>query len=170
MRKLAMCYLFVLVMVGVGLTGGCGKGQAQHHLSGASHSIAVAGVGRRSFVDAGDRANSNRLRLGLSASGREPDLVDLTGRTGLPTGRWAHVAASFDGDTATLNVNGIKDGEKGCTGRLHTTEGVLFIGARGHETDEVETALFEGSIDELAVFRVALDHESVRAVMSGVLE
>ena len=84
-----------------------------------------------------------RLRLSIGGIG-------VDGNALLPEGRWVHVAASFDGATASLYVNGTLDKSLLLSGaRLVTNHNDLVIGA-----DTLFGALFPGGIDELRLWRV----------------
>jgi hypothetical protein len=82
---------------------------------------------------------------------------------------WHHVAASFDGTTARLFLDGRMIGEVAASGPLRTT-GDLYIGHR--PTGETPRS-FRGSIDEVAVYDRALEADEIsrhhRAGQRGLL-
>ena len=81
------------------------------------------------------------LRLGDGAAASV-----ITGATSLAVGTWYHVAATFDGSTGRVYVNGVLDGS-GADAYSPNTGQQLTIGCRGDIT-----LYFNGAIDDLAVF------------------
>ncbi len=115
-------------------------------------------------------ARDRYLELALDSFGRLslalPNDAGFAGRISSPrplaAGRWVHVAASFDGGTGVLYVDGERAGE----GRLDPFEaqpGMVFLGARpdpaGKRSRFVQP--FVGSIDDLRVYRGALAPQEV---------
>jgi beta-galactosidase len=82
---------------------------------------------------------------------------------GLPD-RWTHVAATFDGKTARLYLNGKQVGEKEKEAELKFDADVI-VGCRPVQTKEgmERQEHFKGVIDEVKVFNVALTADQVKA-------
>ncbi|MCA8981974.1 MAG: metallophosphoesterase [Planctomycetes bacterium] len=78
----------------------------------------------------------------------------LTCRGALPTGRWAHVAWSWDGKTARLFVDGKLAQELEAVGKPKWNRLPLYVGADTNYRGEPE-ARFLGWIDEVRVSNVA---------------
>jgi hypothetical protein len=78
--------------------------------------------------------------------------------------RWTHVAASYDGKTARLYLNGKLAGEKEKEAPM-TFDADVLVGYRPVRTKTgVENQeFFKGAIDELKVYDVALTPEQVKA-------
>ncbi|MDI1315851.1 cadherin-like beta sandwich domain-containing protein, partial [Flavobacterium sp.] len=111
----------------------------------------------------GSNSTNNRSGI-LYASGKlyyvgQGTSNDLSGAIVLPTGRWTHVAATFNGTTLKLYVNGVLDvsGAKtfntiGTTFRLGTRIGGIL-------------EPFDGSIDEVRVWNISLSQAQIQARM-----
>ncbi|TMF75272.1 MAG: LamG domain-containing protein, partial [Chloroflexi bacterium] len=82
----------------------------------------------------------------------------------LPLGTWSHVVGTFDGSTLRLYVNGALVATSAAAGPLNSASGPSFIGRLGQSLYP-----FQGSLDEVAVFPVALSAERVRAHYLGGL-
>lgn len=77
----------------------------------------------------------------------------------LPTGQWTHVAAVFDGQTATLFI----DGQPAAQKRL----GPPYARAVEAEVGGLGARRLVGDLDEAMVFDVALSHEQIAALAQG---
>jgi hypothetical protein len=74
------------------------------------------------------------------------------GQTVLPLNQWSHVAATFDGDSSRIYINGNIESTVARTGSIANNYNTLGIGA-----DPVTKAdRFNGSIDELRIWNRAL--------------
>lgn len=123
----------------------------------------------------GGRGGRERwLELRLDAGGR-PSLAAPGGRGGrvqqlrgprpLAIGRWAHLAATFDGDRAVLYVDGRAEAEA----RLEpfaASPGPVFLGARPDPSGQRARSgtFLEGRIDDVRIFRGALEPLAVAAL------
>ena len=65
-------------------------------------------------------------------------------------GKWNHIAASYDGNSVQLYLNGVADGSFVKTGNLITSGG-LSIGSR-----DINSEYFDGLIDDVQIWNKAL--------------
>jgi hypothetical protein len=90
---------------------------------------------------------------------------DLSGGTTLSVNTWSHVAATYDGSTLKLYVNGVLDAQSN-PGAFSTTGTVWRIAQRSSpQTGEFLT----GRVDEVRVWSVARTAAQVKAAMSASL-
>jgi hypothetical protein len=76
---------------------------------------------------------------------------DLSGSINISDGSWHHIAATFDGTTLKLYVDGVLDGSS--TKSFNTTGTTLRIGQRS--LGDAGSELFNGTIEELRIWNVA---------------
>jgi YVTN family beta-propeller protein len=105
-------------------------------------------------------ATSNRG--GRPATGGTFTRSNVYGPAALPVNAWTHLAATFDGSTLKLYVNGavVSSGSRG--GTLATSGSPLQIGG-----DSVFGQYFAGTIDEVRVYNIALTDAQVRSDMNS---
>jgi hypothetical protein len=84
-----------------------------------------------------------------------------TGTTQLPVNTWTHLAATYDGTTLRVFVNGVEAGTTPMTGSLVTSANALSIGG-----SLVWGEYFEGLIDEVRIYNRALSAAEIRTDMS----
>ncbi|WP_372793479.1 LamG-like jellyroll fold domain-containing protein [Lutibacter sp.] len=90
----------------------------------------------------------------------------VTSSTVIPQNKWHHVAVIYNGGTATLYIDGIADGTvSSLTNPVATTQS-FYIAAAGKNTP---TAFFEGNIDEVRVWDVALSEDQLHYIMNQEL-
>ena len=90
---------------------------------------------------------------------------DLSGTTVLPLNAWSHVAATYDGATLKLYVNGVLDAQNN-PGAFNTTGTTWRIAQRAApQTGEFLT----GRVDEVRVWNSARTAAQVKAAMSASL-
>ena len=75
----------------------------------------------------------------------------------LPLGQWVHVAATYDGQTMRLTMNGKLCGSLDRGGRINSTTSHLCLGSY----DIKHKAFFSGLLDEVRVYPRALTEEEV---------
>src|SRR2546425_1586970 len=97
-----------------------------------------------------------KFRVRTAAGG----LVPVDGPA-LAVGSWSHVVGTFDGTTLRLYVNGALSASAGAS-PLSGGSGPSYIGRLGQNIYP-----FQGTLDEVAVFPVALSAERVRAHWVG---
>ncbi|HEY6099698.1 MAG TPA: LamG domain-containing protein [Anaeromyxobacter sp.] len=92
--------------------------------------------------------------------------VQSSGR--LPSGRWTHLAATYDGERAVLYLDGIVAGEARVD-PFDGSRGPVFVGARPDPAGRRArfAPLFDGRMDDLRVYRGALSPEEVAAIARG---
>ena len=74
-----------------------------------------------------------------------------------PTGKWAHVAGTYDGDTVRLYVNGEKVLDETIGGSFHDSSAKMYIGqVPGPER------VFKGRIDEVRLYDYALSETDIQ--------
>lgn len=122
-----------------------GDGRKQTALSAAA--TAAANPGLRLQPDGGT------LRAWLRVDGVERELA----ATGFAPGEWRHAALSYDGATARLYVDGVQAAALSVAGRFDGLQHLWLGSDRGAER-------FAGALDELLVYRNALDAELIRAL------
>jgi hypothetical protein len=86
----------------------------------------------------------------------------LNGTAATPLNAWTHLAATYDGATLRLFVNGVQVSTKALTGSIRATTGPLRIGGNGIWDDE----WFAGLIDEARVYNRALTAAEIQADMN----
>jgi len=87
------------------------------------------------------------------------------GSKAVPNNDFGHVAATYDGTTLRTYVNGELDIEQDWGPQSTDTVTPVLIGAR--HAGGAPTAFFNGVIDEVVIFNVALTQEQIRDVMKG---
>ena len=97
-------------------------------------------------------------RYRLTLGGSFGDYLD-SGRTPL-VGQWQHVAATYDGTTARIYIDGVEAASKLFTGNLGNSN-VWRVGAYGASP----TGFFDGAIDDLRIYDRALTASEVAAGM-----
>ena len=86
----------------------------------------------------------------------------VTGTTATPLNAWTHLAATYDGATLRLYVNGVQAASRAVTGSIRATTGVLRIGGNNIWTNE----WFAGLIDEVRLYNKALTAAEIQADMT----
>lgn len=82
---------------------------------------------------------------------------DAVGSAGVPLGAWTHLAATFDGSTVRLFVNGSLAGSAALTGKMAASTGPLRIGGNG-----IWSEWFAGLVDEVRVYSRALSAAEIQ--------
>jgi hypothetical protein len=75
---------------------------------------------------------------------------------------WTHLAATYDGSTLRLYVNGVQVASLSQTGSLATSSNPLQIGG-----DSLYGQFFSGRIDEVRVYRTALSQTEIQTDMAN---
>lgn len=100
------------------------------------------------------RAGEGRLEWDIS----NPNSVDTitTAANKLPLNTWVHLAATYDGNTSKIYINGNVVAEKQTTGNLQTSSSPLFVGglADGRYVNAV--------MDEVKIYKVAFSEAQIK--------
>jgi hypothetical protein len=86
---------------------------------------------------------------------------NVYGTTALTANSWAHLAATYDGATLQLYVNGTQIASVARTGSLATSTNPLQIGG-----DSIYGQYFTGAVDEIRVYSVALTQAQIQSDMN----
>jgi hypothetical protein len=78
---------------------------------------------------------------------------------------WYHMALTYDGTTAILYLNGENVSSNPGQGEVMYDDQPVRIGTHSNDT----SSAFDGFIDEVALFNVALEAEDIEAIMNGGL-
>lgn len=97
---------------------------------------------------------NNTLRIGSSDQ-------PLSAGSPLPINAWTHLAATYDGATQRLFVNGVQVGSRSQTGTINVSANPLRIGGN----TVLAGRYFEGLIDEVRIYNRALSQQEI-SVMS----
>ena len=106
-------------------------------------------------------ANNGVPRPAFTASISGGDREAL-GSASVPIGTWTHLAATYDGVTMRLYVNGVQVGSRAQTGNIVVSARQLRIGGNGVWSDE----FFNGLIDDVRVYNRALSAAEIQADMN----
>src|SRR5207244_12194908 len=87
--------------------------------------------------------------------------AETFGTTILATNTWTHLATTYDGATLRLFVNGVQVSSVAKTGTILTSTNPLQLGG-----DSIYGQFFQGLIDEVRVYNVALTAAQVQADMN----
>jgi chitodextrinase len=116
------------------------------------------------------KGDDNYYLEGTSTNGGAPATGGRIGSGGgftaapsaLPTGTWSHLAATYDGTTLRLYVNGTQVASQARTGAIVSSTNPLQIGGDG-----IYGQFFQGTIDEVRVYNTALTAAQVQADMAA---
>ena len=89
---------------------------------------------------------------------------ETRGTAALGLNTWTHLAATYDGSTLRLFVNGAQVSSKAITGTIKTSAGVLRIGGNG-----VWGEYFSGLLDEIRIYDRASTAAEIQADMNAPL-
>ncbi len=117
-------------------------------------------IAKRDTWDAEDmmwqiEAHADTGALGFFRSGSHPDDGDVV----LPIGVWTHVAATFDGTTATFYIDGSATGSGPFSFASDTESPVVFGACQGNGGNP-----FNGALDEVRLYNRALSQEEVASL------
>jgi hypothetical protein len=88
--------------------------------------------------------------------------IGLSGTASTALNTWTHLAATYDGATLRLYVNGVQAASKAVTGSIRSSTGALRIGGNNIWTNE----WFAGLIDEVRLYNRALTATEIQADMN----
>ncbi|MGZ8633867.1 MAG: LamG domain-containing protein, partial [Solirubrobacteraceae bacterium] len=105
---------------------------------------------------AGDAAGRPAMDIFTTAD------LGFSGTTATPLNAWTHLAATYDGTTQRLYVNGVQVATRATTGSIRASTGVLRIGGNNSWANE----WFAGLIDEVRLYNKALTAAEIQADMA----
>src|SRR6266853_2099906 len=105
-------------------------------------------------TDQGDRPSVGGTWVGGNQNTYGPSVLALNA--------WTHLAATFDGETVRLYVNGALVASQAQTTPLASTDGTLQIGG-----DSYPNEFFAGRIDEVRIYNRALTEAEIQTDMSS---
>jgi fibronectin type 3 domain-containing protein len=91
--------------------------------------------------------------------------VPMRGSSALPVSTWTHLAATYDGKTLLLYVNGVVVAQQKISDSLTSSTNPLQIGG-----DPTFGQYFQGNIDEVRVYNVALTQGQIQTDMTGAVQ
>jgi PKD repeat protein len=103
-------------------------------------------------------ASGNPANASISTSAGSPT---AEGSTGLPLNAWSFLAATYNGSTLNMYVNGTLVSSTPMSGNILETNGVLRIGG-----DSVWGEYFQGLIDNVRIYNVALTQAALQTDMN----
>jgi hypothetical protein len=104
--------------------------------------------------------DSNRPSAEIS----RPASAEARGTSALASNAWSHLAATYDGTTLRLFVNGNQVSSKAAAGSIVASSGALRIGG-----NKVWGEYFKGLIDEVRVYNRALSAAEIQSDMNTAL-
>jgi len=122
------------------------------------YSIYTLNLGTPGVFTAGE--DKVEFRVGLEGQNR----LRLTGVQQVPLDTWTHVAATFDGTTMRVYVNGQLDGSLAASGVLRKNDEPVYIGASEFYGTPSTSQYFDGAIDDVRIYGRALSGEQIDAL------
>jgi hypothetical protein len=115
------------------------------------------------------KGNDNYYLEGTSSNSSRPAMggtfgSDLYGTGALTANTWAYLAATYDGATMRLYVNGVQVSSRAQTGAIATSTNPLQIGG-----DSIYGQFFAGRIDEVRIYSRALGVAEIQSDMNTPL-
>ena len=89
----------------------------------------------------------------------------VTGSTSLPLNMWTHLAATYNGSTVLLYVNGSQVGSLAATGSMAVSNRALRIGG----STTLSGRYFAGRIDEVRIYNRALTQTEIQTDMNTAI-
>lgn len=90
--------------------------------------------------------------------------ADIQGVNPMPTGEWLHLAMTYNGEEIAIYADGEVEMAVPASGEIAASDGELRIG-RG-----APGGYFTGTMDEIAILRVALSQDEIKEIMNNGLE
>jgi hypothetical protein len=113
----------------------------------------------------GGSSNGYDLRTGDNGKlsfvvGTSSGWTDASTDSLMATGQWYHIVGTYDGTTVRVYINGVERGSATGGGDLSASSYPLNIGRCPYDT----TRLFDGVIDEVAIFNRALTPSEIQTI------
>ena len=96
-----------------------------------------------------------------------PGMVMLQSAAAIPLNQWTHLAASFDGDTKVLYVNGAQVAAQSGLGPLIYDPAAIPVTIASDWTSNASSQLFTGLIDEVSLYDRALSPAEVSGIAAA---
>jgi len=114
--------------------------------------------------------DSNYLNLTwYNASGAK--LIDITSPHDISNNKWYHVAATFDGTTAIIYIDGVEvERDTPSSGPANTSAKFLIGAMYDSDTPNTPKNYFNGYIDEVRLWSTALSVKQLREMMNQEIE
>jgi hypothetical protein len=109
---------------------------------------------------------SGNLEMSWKNGGTET----ITSSVAIPVGIWHHVAVIYNGTDAKLYIDGLEDVSQTTTLSAPTTNTQSFLIAAADGNELNTTSFFNGNIDEVRVWDVALTEDELRFIMNQEIE
>jgi hypothetical protein len=106
-------------------------------------------------------SSTNRPTAYVVAAAQPNSPLNASGTSQLALNTWTHLAATYDGTTLRLYVNGNQVGTRAVAGPLLTSSGVLRMGGNG-----VWGEFFRGRLDDVRIYSRALTAAEIQADMT----
>jgi hydrogenase maturation factor HypE len=103
-------------------------------------------------------SNTNQPTTGVFVGGA---IRPLNAGTTVAVNAWTHLAATYDGATLRLYINGVQVASRGQTGPIVTSSSPLRIGG-----NSVWGEFFKGYLDEVRVYNRALTTSEIQGDMN----
>ena len=87
----------------------------------------------------------------------------LPGSPNLESGRWYHMAGTYDGSEMILYVDGEVSATMSASGNINGYDNPLFLGINGGRTEPMD-----GKIDDVRIYNHTLDQVDIQAIMLQV--
>lgn len=105
------------------------------------------------------------------AGGASPSLNHpITGTTPVGTGVWHHAAATYDGTTWRLYLDGLLEAEQSVGQPAASASTVLFSLATASDSHKKPHGYFEGAMDEARVWSYARSEAEIQSTANGEIE
>lgn len=104
--------------------------------------------------------NDNKLEIFWNNGSNQ----SLISNTTLNNNIWQHTAATYDGVTIKLYIDGVLDNSANKTAPIANTN-FMSIGARKKSKNDI-TDIFKGQLDEVRIWNIALSEDQLRYIMN----
>jgi hypothetical protein len=121
-----------------------------------------SGEDSRSYLMATSDTN-NGVRFQISPDGTGGSEKVLFSDIGLEVNKWTHIACVWDGSNMIIYFNGVAHGSMPYNLKMFVGKGKVDIGTLNEEA--VANRVFDGIIDDVAIFNIALTVEQVNNII-----
>lgn len=96
--------------------------------------------------------------------------IDVTSSGALLSDKWYHIAVTYNGSTTKLFVDGVEVGDDTASSSLANSSESCFIGAYYDSNISSQVNYFDGRIDEVRIWNVALSETQIREMMNQEIQ